>query len=137
MTHTKNRVIAVLLGVALAFVSITIAGIGAAVVVPAAMLKPVAQVSGLLAIILVDLFTIAVPLAVAFLMVAAAGKLVIKRPDLIFYALILAPLMLLQMYFVLQSQPQMLSNIVIMLTRSLLLILCWYLLVRSTHRANI
>lgn len=137
MTHTKNRLVAVLLGVALAFASITITGIGAAVVVPAAILKPVAQMSGLLAIILVDLFTVAVPLAVAFLVVAFAGKLVIKKTDLIFYALILAPLMLLQMYFVVQSQPQVRSDIVIMLTRSLLLILCWYLLARNTHRLHV
>ncbi|MEH8021108.1 MULTISPECIES: hypothetical protein [Rheinheimera] len=136
MDQIKNRVIAVILGVALAYASIAIAGIGAAVAIPADILKPVAQVSSLLAVTLVDLFTIAVPLAAAFLVVAIAGKLVISKPDFTFYALLLAPLVLLQLYFVAQSQPQMLNTIVTTLPRYLLLAVCFYFLVRSTHRAN-
>jgi len=136
MDQFKNRVVAVILGVALAYASIAIIGIGAAVAIPAGILKPVAQVSGLLAFTLVDLFTIAVPLAAAFLVLAFASKLVISKPDFIFYALLLAPLVLLQLYFVAQSQPQMLNNIVTTLPRYILLAVCFYLLVRSTKRAN-
>lgn len=136
MEQFKNRVVAVILGVALAYASIAIIGIGAAVAIPAGILKPVAQVSGLLAFTLVDLFTIAVPLAAAFLVLAFASKLVISKPDFIFYALLLAPLVLLQLYFVAQSQPQMLNNIVTTLPRYILLAVCFYLLVRSTKRAN-
>ena len=136
MDQFKNRVVAVILGVALAYASIAIAGIGAAVAIPADLLKPVAQVSGLLAFTLVDLFTIAVPLAAAFLVVAFASKLVIKKPDLTFYSLLLAPLVLLQLYFVAQSQPQMFDTIVTTLPRYLLLAVCFYFLVRSTNRAN-
>lgn len=136
MDQFKNRVVAVILGVALAYASIAIIGIGAAVAIPAGILKPVAQVSGLLAFTLVDLFTIAVPLAAAFLVLAFASKLVISKPDFIFYALLLAPLVLLQLYFVAQSQPQMLINIVTTLPRYILLAVCFYLLVRSTKRAN-
>ena len=136
MVQIKNRVIAVILGVALAYASIAIAGIGAAVAIPADILKPVAQVSGLLAFTLVDLFTIAVPLAAAFLVVAFASKLVIRKPDLTFYTLLLAPLMLLELYFVAQSQPQMLNNIVTTLPRYLLLAVCFYFLVRSGKREN-
>lgn len=136
MEQFKNRVVAVILGVALAYASIAIIGIGAAVAIPAGILKPVAQVSGLLAFTLVDLFTIAVPLAAAFLVLAFASKLVISKPDFFFYALLLAPLVLLQLYFVAQSQPQMLNNIVTTLPRYILLAVCFYLLVRSTKRAN-
>ena len=136
MDQIKNRVIAVILGVALAYASIAIAGIGAAVAIPADILKPVAQVSSLLAVTLVDLFTIAVPLAAAFLVVAIAGKLVISKPDFTFYALLLAPLVLLQLYFVAQSQPQMLNTIVTTLPRYLLLAVCLYFLVRSSKQAN-
>jgi len=136
MDQVKNRVIAVILGIALAYVSVVIAGIGAAVAIPADILKPVAQVSGLLAFILVDLCTIAVPLAAVFLVLAFASKLVIKKTDFTFYALLIAPLVLLQLYFVAQSQPQMLNSIVTTLPRYLLLAVCFYFLVRSTKRAN-
>lgn len=136
MDQIKNRVVAVILGVALAYASIAIAGIGAAVAIPADILKPVAQVSSLLAFTLVDLFTIAVPLAAAFLVVAFTGKLVISKPDFTFYALLLAPLVLLQLYFVAQSQPQMLNNIITTLPRYLLLAVCFYFLVRRSKRVN-
>ncbi|MDP5138547.1 hypothetical protein ORJ04_21605 [Rheinheimera baltica] len=136
MDQIKNRVIAVILGVALAYASIAIAGIVAAVAIPADILKPVAQVSGLLAFTLVDLFTIAVPLAAAFLVVAFVSKLVISKPDFTFYALLLAPLVLLQLYFVAQSQPQMLNSIITTLPRYLLLAVCFYFLVRSTKQAS-
>ena len=65
MDQFKNRIVAVILGVALAYASIAIIGIGAAIAIPADILKPVVQVSGLLAFTLVDLFTIAMPLAAA------------------------------------------------------------------------
>ena len=135
MDQFRNRLVAVILGVALAYASIAIAGIGAAAI-PADILKPVVQVSALLAFTLVDLFTIAVPLAAAFLVVAFASKLLISKPDFTFYALLLAPLVLLQLYFVVQSQPQMLNNIVTTLPRYLLLAVCFYLLVRSSKRVN-
>ena len=136
MDQIKNRVIAVILGVALAYASIAIAGIGAAVAIPADILKAVVQVSSLLAFTLVDLFTIAVPLAAAFLVVALASKLVISKPDFTFYALLLAPLVLLQLYFVAQSQPQVLNNIITTLPRYLLLAVCFHFLVRSSKRVN-
>jgi hypothetical protein len=136
MDQFNSRAIAIVLGIALAWASVYIAGIGAAVAVSADILKPVAQLSGLLAFTLVDLFTIAVPLAAAFLVFALAGKLVITKPDVTFYVLLLAPLVLLQLYFVVQSQPQMLHNIITTLPRYLLLAVCFYFLVRSTKRAN-
>ena len=134
MEHLKNRVIAVVLGIALLCASIVIIGIGAAVVIPAEIFKPVAQISGLLAFTLVDLFTIAVPLAAAFLVFALVSKLVIKKPDVTFYALLLAPVVLFQLYFFMQVQTQMLHNFVTTLPRFLLLAVCFYFLVRSTTR---
>jgi hypothetical protein len=136
MDQLKNRVIAVILGIALAYASIAIIGIGAAVAIPSEILKPVAQVSVLLALTLADLFTIAVPLAAAFLVLALVSKLVIKKPDVTFHALLLAPLVLMQLYFVVQSQPHLLHDIVTTLPRYLLLAVGFYFLVRSTNRAN-
>ena len=135
MEPRKNRLIAVILGVALAYASIVIAGIGAAVVIPADMLRPVAQVSSLLALTLVDLFTIAVPLTAAFLVLALISKLAVKKPDATFYALLLAPVVLLQLYFVMQSQPQLLHTIAITLPRYALLAVCFYFLARSAKPA--
>lgn len=136
MDQIKNRVIAVILGIALAYSSMAIVGIGAAVVIPSDILKPITQVSGLLAFTLVDLFTIAVPLAAAFIVMAFASKLVIRSPDFTFYTLLIAPLLLLQLYFAAQLPPQMLNTIVMTLPRYLLLALCFYLMVRSTKRAS-
>lgn len=51
-------------------------------------------------------------------------------------AFLLAPLVLLQLYFAAQSQPQMLNSIVTTLPRYLLLAVCFYFLVRRTKRAN-
>ena len=136
MDQFKNRIVAVILGVALAYASIAIIGIGAAIAIPADILKPVVQVSGLLAFTLVDLFTIAMPLAAAFLVFAFISQLVIKKPDFTFYALLLAPLVLLQLYFVAQAQPQLLFNIVTTLPRYLLLAMCFNLLVRSAKQAD-
>jgi len=136
MDQIKNRLIAVIFGIALAYASIVIAGIGAAVAIPADVLKPIAQISGLLAITLVDLFTIAVPLSAAFLVVAFASKVFIRKPDFTFYALLLVPLILLQLYFVAQSQPLMFHTIVTTLPRYLLLAVCFCLLVRGSRQVN-
>ena len=136
MVKFKSYFIAVILGIALAFASVVIVSYGAAVAIPADILNPVAQISGLLAFTLVDLLTIAVPLAAAFVIVAFASKLVISKPDFNFYVLLLAPLVLLQLYFVAQSQPQMLNNIVTTLPRMLLLAVCFYFFVRSSKQAN-
>jgi len=137
MGHVKNRVIAVILGIALAYASIAIIGIGAAIAIPSDILKPVVQVSGLLAFTLVDLVTIAVPLTAAFLVLALVSKLVIKKPDATFYALLLAPLVILQLYFVVQLQPQLPLDIVTTLPRYLLLAVAFFFLVRSTSRTNL
>jgi hypothetical protein len=136
MDQLKTRIIAVIIGIALAYASIAIIGIGAAVAIPSDILQPVAQVSGLLAFTLVDLFTIAVPLTAAFLVLALVSKRVIKKPDVTCYALLLAPLVLMQLFFVVQSPPHLLHNIVTTLPRYLLLAVCFYFLVRSTNRVN-
>ncbi len=136
MEQLKNRVIAIVLGIALAYASIAIIGIGAAVAIPADILISVAKVSGLLALTLVDLFTIAVPLAAAFLVAAFACRLVIRKPDLTFYAMLIVPMVLLQLYFVVQSQPLPLNYLIATLPRYILLAVCFFLLVRSTKRAN-
>lgn len=140
MGQLTNRLIAVLLGATLAWASIAIVGIGAAVAIPAEIFKPVAQVSGLLALTLADFFTIAIPLAAAFLVLAFASKLVINKPDSTFYLLLLAPLVLYHLYFWLQdlqqSQPQLLYVTATTLSRCILLAVCCYFLVRSSRPAK-
>ena len=135
MVKFKSYLIAVILGIALAFASVVIVGYGAAISVPAEILKALTQISDLLAFVVVDFFTIAVPLAVAFLLLAFVCKFFFKRPDDKFYLLLLAPLVLLNVYFLLQSPPQ-LNIIVPMLPRYLLLAICFYFLVRSNKPAN-
>jgi len=140
MAQLTNRLIAVLLGGALAWASIAIVGIGATVAIPAEIIKPVAQVSGLLALTLADFVTIAIPLAAAFLVLAFASKLVVKKPDNTFYLLLLAPLVLYHLDFLLQdllqSQSQLLYVAVTTLSRCILLAVCCYLLMRQTKAAN-
>src|SRR5690606_17366677 len=136
MDNYKNRVTAIALGLALAWVSVVIAGFGAAVSIPAEILYPVAQLSGLLAFTLIDLFTIAIPLAAAFLAFAFFSRLAIKRPDTVFYVLLLAPLVLLHLYFLVQAPSQML-DMVMTLPRYLLLAACFFFLERNAKSANV
>lgn len=135
MGQYKSYLMAITLGIALAFASIGIVGYGAAITVPAETLRALMQISDLLAVIMVDFFTIAVPLALAFLLLAYSCKFILKTTDYKFFLLLLAPLVLLHAYFLLQS-PQQLNLIAPMVVRYLLLTLCFYFLVRSTKQTN-
>ena len=135
MVKYKNYVVAVILGIALAFASIAIIGIGAALPVPAKLLIPLTQMSGFIAFVVVDFFTIAIPLAAGFLLFAFISMLFFKKNDGIFYLLLLAPMLLSDAYYFLQTQPQ-LDNIVPILPRYLLLAICFYYLVRSKKSVN-
>lgn len=131
MEQLKNRATALILGLVLAYAALWIIGVGAAIAIPAELLKPLAQVSTVLAFTLVDVLTIAVPLTAGFLILAFVVKLLIKKPDVSCYLLLLAPLVLTQLYFTLQAQPIILDNLLVMLPRYLLLAACFYFLVRS------
>ncbi len=133
MVQMKNHVFAVVLGIVFAWASVTITGIGAAVYVPAELLKPLIEVLGQWAFILVDLFSITIPLAVAFLLLVLLGKLLVKKTDLVFYLLLVAPFALLQMYFLLQIQQ---SELMMTLPRCLLLATCFYLVIRGSQSAK-
>ena len=85
--------------------------------------------------VIMNFFTIAVPLAVAFLLLAYICKFFLKRPSGKFYLLLLAPLVLLQVYFLLQA-PAQLNVVVPMLPRFVLLAVCLYFLVSSNKSAN-
>lgn len=135
MVKYKNYVAAVILGIALAFASIAIIGIGAALPVPAKLLIPLTKMSGFIAFVVVDFFTIAIPLAAVFLLFAFISMLFFKKNDGIFYLLLLAPMLLSDVYYFLQTQPQ-LDNIVPILPRYLLLVICFYYLVRSKKSVN-
>jgi len=131
MEQLKNRATALILGLVLAYAALWIIGVGAAIAIPAELLRPLAQVSTVLAFTLVDVLTIAVPLTAAFLILAFVVKLLIKKPDVSCYLLLLAPLVLTQLYFTLQAQPFILDNLLVMLPRYLLLAACLYFLVRG------
>lgn len=136
MARMKQHIMAAILGIGFAYAAISISGLGAAIAIPSDFLKPVAQVSGLLALSLVDFVTIAVPLAAAFLVLTWFSKLLIKTPDATFYLLLLAPFGFMQLYFVTQSQPQMLNIILTTLPRYLLLAGCFYWLACRTNQAK-
>lgn len=143
MAQINDRAIAVTLGVAFAWTSIWIAGIGASITIPISVLKPLTQISGVLATVLVDLFTIALPLAAAFMVMAIASKWLIKRPDTSCYVLLLLPWGLLELYYLVQfyysvpllssaqAQSVFLTSATVLLQRFLLLAGCFYLLLQS------
>lgn len=135
MVKFKSYLMALILGIALAFASIVIVGYGAAISVSADLLNMLMPISAFLAFIVVDFFIIALPLALAFLLLAYATKFVFKNADNKFYLFLLAPLVLLQGYYLLQASAE-LNEIVSMLLRFLLLAICYYVIVRSHQPAK-
>ena len=135
MAKFKSYLMALILGIALAFASIVIVGYGAAISVSADLLNMLMPISAFMAFIVVDFFIIALPLALAFLLFAYAAKFVFKNADNKFYLFLLAPLVLLQGYYLLQASAE-LNEIVSMLLRFLLLAICYYVIVRSHQPAK-
>lgn len=135
MVKFKSYLMALILGIALAFASIVIVGYGAAISVSADLLNMLMPISAFMAFIVVDFFIIALPLALAFLLFAYAAKFVFKNADNKFYLFLLAPLVLLQGYYLLQASAE-LNEIVSMLLRFLLLAICYYVIVRSHQPAK-
>ncbi|MGQ8364026.1 hypothetical protein [Glaciecola sp. 1036] len=131
-----KHVIAILIGVTLAYMSIFIIGAGAAIAIPSEILKPLVQISSMFAFTLVDLVTIAVPLSLTYLVLAFLGAKLIKAPSVTFYALVLIPLILLQLYFILQSQAQETFNLATTFPRLLLLVTVFYVFARNVNRSN-
>ena len=98
MNQLKECSIALVLGVVF-LLCIWITGVGAAIAVPSVVLNPVAQVSGFLALALVDFFTVSISVAVSFLMIGLFGRSLVENPSRHFYLLLLAPLLFLKIYF--------------------------------------
>ena len=94
------------------------------------------QVSGLLAFIAVDFFTVAIPLAVTFLIFAFISTHFFDKTDGKFYLLLLAPMLVSDAYHFLQTQPQ-LNIIVPILPRYLLLAICFCYLVRNKKSVKV
>lgn len=135
MVKFKNYLVAVILGIALAFSSVVMVGYTAALSVPAEILKTLTRISEWLAFLVVDFFIIAIPMAAAFLLLAYVCKFVFKKADNIFYFLLLTPQVLMDVSFLLQSPPQI-NVILSMFSRYLLLAICFYFLVRSNKSAT-
>lgn len=130
MVQSKNLVVAVILGVSLAFASVLIMGMGAAIALPAGVIQPVVDMSGLLGFTLIDLITIAIPLAAVFLVVGLVCKYLLNKPDIWFYVTLLAPLLILQVYLLIPTSSQLEATVSV-LPRFLLLAACLYFMVRS------
>ncbi|MAD73208.1 MAG: hypothetical protein CML20_00110 [Rheinheimera sp.] len=136
MYFFKRRVFPLILGVLLAWASIAIIGIGAAVAIPGSVLKPLMTFSPQLALTLIDLFTIALPLAAAFIVVILASRLVQKKPDTLFYLLLLAPLLCFQVYLLLGPSQQLMAAALTTLPRYIVLAVCVYWLTRSNQQVK-
>lgn len=130
MGQYKHYLLAISFGLGLAYASIFIVGFGAAVAIPADIVKPLAQYSALLSSTLIDLVTIALPLAAAFLLCMVISSLVNKQPTNVFYVLQLVPLLGLHIYFMLQMPSLSKMGLIPTLPRYLLLGWCLYYVLR-------
>ncbi|SNY44967.1 hypothetical protein SAMN06297280_0812 [Arsukibacterium tuosuense] len=129
----KNRILPLILGSLFVVASIVIIGIGAAVPVSADLLTPLVKSLGMFAFALVDLVTIAIPLAAAFLVLAVVSRLINRAADATFYALLLAPFMLFDLYYLLFNTIT-LTGLMNIVPRYILLGVCFYFLVRSSPK---
>lgn len=124
--------VALVLGLLFAWASLTIISIGAAVAVPPGLLGPLVNWSPLLAFTLVDLVTIGLPLAAAFIVFALIGRRLGGQRDLLFQLLLIAPFVVMSGYYLLHHpQPMSLFELTA-LPRYLLLALCVYALSERT-----
>lgn len=143
MEQLKNRAIALILAIALVFAALWIIGVGAAIPIPANLFKSLYQISALLAVVLVDLVTIALPVVALFLVFAVIMRWLIKTPDASCYFLLLLPLPLMELYFFVslfdslpllteaRGQSLILTSSVVTLQRLILQFGCFYLLIRA------
>lgn len=136
MIFIKSRVFPLILGMLFAWASLAIIGIGAAVPIPGSVLKPLMTFSPQLALTLIDLFTIALPLVAAFLVVVLASRLVHKKPDLLFYLLLLAPVIFFQVYLLLAPSQQLMTTALTTLPRYMVLAMSVYWLTRNNQQAR-
>ncbi|WP_193164746.1 hypothetical protein [Microbulbifer hainanensis] len=116
--------------------SIYLIGVATAVAIPAELAEPVSEISGLLALALIDLATLGLPLSAAFLLLAYGSKFLTREPDAVFYTLLLAPLILLRLYFSLLAPGLSIHLLAATLPHLLLLLACYFYLVRSAQRAQ-
>ena len=120
--------VALVLGLLFAWASLTIVGIGTAVAVPPGLLGPLVGWSPLLAFALVDLVTIGLPLAAAFIIFVLIGRRLGGQRDLLFQLLLITPFVVMSGYYLLHHpQPMSLFELTA-LPRYLLLALCVYAL---------
>lgn len=130
MNRITSGIIALVLGVGFTFASVNIVGIGAAIPIPADIIKPLSQWSELLTAMFVDLVTAAVPLAAAFLLVSYICQRIFGQLNTYFVILLLVPWLIFQIYtFVMWPLP--LDSVLSILPRYLLLGLCGYFLIKG------
>lgn len=131
MDKVTNNVVTILLGALFAYVSLTVAGIGAAIAIPSSILTPFSQVSPYVAFAVVNLVTIGLPLLATYLVFAAVARLLTKQVS---YLLLTAPFILLYLfsYFEIPPHNGMLFNVITSLPSMLAVVFCAIVMARKS-----
>lgn len=132
--NIKNNFLAVVLGCAFAALAVVLAGVGAAISMPAPLVQTLQQVAIGFDVVVLDSVLITFPLVLAFAGLAYSCRKLLKPADWRFYALLLAPLLVVEAYAALLALDQA-AILLTVLLRVLLLALGTYLLVRQSKTA--
>jgi hypothetical protein len=107
MDRVKITVLAALLGVLYAYLSVYIISIGVAIAVPANILAPIAKVSPIFAFALVDIITAALPLIMVYFLFAFIVKYFNSNKHYLPFLVLLTPFCLQHIFFFVDmGQPQ-------------------------------
>lgn len=128
--NIKNNLIAVVLGCAFAALAVVIAGFGAAISIPAPLVQALQQVSVGFDVLVLDSAFITLPLLLVFAGLAFSCRKWLKPTHWTFYAVLLVPLLVVQVYAALLAIDQAAAVATIVLRVSLLLV-CAYVLARQ------
>ncbi len=132
MNPIKNTVISILLGGGFAYLSIFLAGIGAAIAIPDPMLDPLVFTSPTLGFAIVNLLTIGVPLLAAYMAISYFSRLVFKHVS---YILLATPFLLLNLYLysVMPPHKEMLFSVITSLPSVLVVAACALVLTKTVQ----
>lgn len=128
--NIKNNLIAVVLGVVFAAFAVVIAGFGAAISIPAPLVQTLQQLSVGFDVLVLDSALITLPMLLVFAGLAFSCRTLVKPSHWAFYAVLLAPLLVVEAYTALLSIDQAAAVATIVLRVSLLVV-CVYWLVRQ------
>jgi hypothetical protein len=99
MDRTKTTVVATLLGIFYAYLSVYIIGFGAAIAIPASLLTPIAELDLILAFAMADIITIAIPLIIVYFIFVFTVKYFNSSNSYLPFLALLAPFCIQHIYF--------------------------------------